>query len=84
MTSKKLERTLNLLAELLNSEIPKSASELKNRVGMYPDDLAAFRRTFDRDKNALRDMGIPLELAPVPGTNPPVEGYFYKQKLLLS
>ena len=76
MTSKKLERTLNLLAELLNSEIPKSASELKNRVGMYPDDLAAFRRTFDRDKNALRDMGIPLELALVPGTNPPVEGYF--------
>jgi len=76
MTSKKLERTLNLLAELLNSESPKSASELKARVGMYPDDLAAFRRTFDRDKNALRDMGVPLELAPVPGTNPPVEGYF--------
>ena len=76
MTSKKLERTLNLLAELLNAETPKSASELKTRVGMYPDDLAAFRRTFDRDKNALRDMGVPLELAPVPGTNPPVEGYF--------
>ncbi|MBF82045.1 MAG: hypothetical protein CL522_01365 [Actinobacteria bacterium] len=76
MTSKKLERTLNLLAELLNAEAPKSASELKTRIGMYPDDLAAFRRTFDRDKNALRDMGVPLELAPVPGTNPPVEGYF--------
>tara|TARA_B100000131_G_scaffold315197_1_gene353232 strand:+ start:2172 stop:3107 length:936 start_codon:yes stop_codon:yes gene_type:complete len=76
MTSKKLERTLNLLAELLNSDIPKSASELKSRVGMYPDDLAAFRRTFDRDKNALRDMGVQLELTTVPGTNPPVEGYF--------
>ena len=76
MTSKKLERTLNLLAELLNAESPKTAAELKARVGMYPDDLAAFRRTFDRDKNALRDMGVKLELAVVPGTNPPVEGYF--------
>ena len=51
MTSKKLERTLNLLAELLNAETPKSASELTTRVGMYPDDLAAIRRTFERDKN---------------------------------
>ena len=76
MTSKKLERTLNLLAELLNAESPKTAAELKARVGMYPDDLAAFRRTFDRDKNALRDMGVKLELTVVPGTNPPVEGYF--------
>jgi len=76
MTSKKLERTLNLLAELLNAESPKTAAELKARVGMYPDDLAAFRRTFDRDKNALRDMGVQLELTMVPGTNPPVEGYF--------
>ena len=76
MTSKKLERTLNLLAELLNAESPKTAAELKARVGMYPDDLAAFRSTFDRDKNALRDMGVKLELTVVPGTNPPVEGYF--------
>ena len=76
MTSKKLERTLNLLAELLNAESPKTAAELKARVGMYPDDLAAFRRTFDRDKNALRDMGVQLELTMVPGTNHPVEGYF--------
>ncbi len=75
MTSRKLERTLNLLAELLNAESPKSAAELKTRVGMYPEDKAAFRRTFDRDKNALRDMGVPLEIVPVPGTNPPVDGY---------
>ena len=75
MTSRKLERTLNLLAELLNAERPKSADELKNRVGMYPEDKAAFRRTFDRDKNALRDMGVPLQILPVPGSNPPVDGY---------
>ena len=43
MTSKKLERTLNLLAELLNAETPKSASELKTRVGiclLYTSDAA--------------------------------------------
>ena len=75
MTTKKLERTLNLLAELLNAETPKSAEELRKRVGMYPEDKAAFRRTFDRDKNALRDMGVPLEIVPVLGTNPPIDGY---------
>ena len=90
MTSRKLERTLNLLAELLNAERPKSADELKKRVGMYPEDKAAFRRTFDRDKNALRDMGVPLQIFPVPGSNPPVDGYiidkseYYLNKLELT
>ena len=67
MTANKLERILNLLAELLNAEDrPRSADELRKRVGMYPLDKAAFRRTFDRDKNALRDMGVPLRVISVP------------------
>ena len=80
MTANKLERILNLLAELLNAEDrPRSADELRKRVGMYPSDKAAFRRTFDRDKNALRDMGVPLRVISVPGTNPPVDGYVVKK-----
>ena len=80
MTANKLERILNLLAELLNAEDrPRSADELRKRVGMYPLDKAAFRRTFDRDKNALRDMGVPLRVISVPGTNPPVDGYVVKK-----
>jgi predicted DNA-binding transcriptional regulator YafY len=80
MTANKLERILNLLAELLNAEDrPRSADDLRKRVGMYPSDKAAFRRTFDRDKNALRDMGVPLRIVSVPGTNPPVDGYVVKK-----
>jgi proteasome accessory factor B len=73
----RLERLLNLTAALLNASRPLSASELRELVPGYPDadDKAAFRRAFERDKDALRTMGIPLELAEVPGTDPPVEGY---------
>lgn len=73
----RLERLLNLTAALLNASRPLSAVELRELVPGYPDadDKAAFRRAFERDKDALRTMGIPLELAEVPGTDPPVEGY---------
>jgi proteasome accessory factor B len=71
----KLERLLNLTAALLETERPLSADDLRRRVPGYPDGLAAFRRTFERDKEDLREMGVPLELVPLPGTDPPVDGY---------
>ena len=39
----------------------------------YPDpaEKAAFRRAFERDKESLREMGIPLDLVDVPGADPP-------------
>ena len=71
----KLERLLNLTAALLTTPRPLAASELAERVPGYPADKTAFRRAFERDKEVLRDMGIPLEVAAVPGTDPPVDGY---------
>ena len=71
----KLERLLNLTAALLHAEIPLTAEELRDRVGGYPDTKATFRRAFERDKDDLRSMGMPLRIEPVPGVDPPVDGY---------
>lgn len=71
----KLERLLNLTAALLATERPLTAEELRARVPGYPEDLASFRRAFERDKESLRAMGLPLQAEPIPGRMPPVEGY---------
>lgn len=71
----KLERLLNLTAALLETERPLTAEEIRERVPGYPDNLASFRRAFERDKEDLREMGVPIRLLPVEGTDPPVDGY---------
>ncbi|HEY8526130.1 MAG TPA: WYL domain-containing protein [Acidimicrobiales bacterium] len=75
MSAAKLERLLNLTALLLATPRPLTAQEIRERIDAYPADLAAFRRAFERDKDALRAMGFPLEVAEVPGTAQPVDGY---------
>ncbi|MDY7106338.1 MAG: WYL domain-containing protein [Actinomycetota bacterium] len=71
----KLERLLNLTAALLDTERPLTAEELRVRVPGYPEAGPSFRRAFERDKDDLRELGIPLRLEPVPGTDPPIDGY---------
>lgn len=71
----KLERLLNLTAVLLNTERPLAADELRQMVEGYPAADASFRRTFERDKDDLRVLGIPLRVEKVPATQPPVDGY---------
>ncbi len=71
----KLERLLNLLAALLATERHLSADELRERLEGYPEAADSWRRTFERDKDELRRMGVPLDTANVPGTNPPIAGY---------
>lgn len=71
----KLERLLNLTMTLLSTERPLRAEEIRERVLGYPDKLESFRRAFERDKDDLREMGIPIQLVPVDGTDPPAEGY---------
>jgi proteasome accessory factor B len=57
-----LERLLNLLAFLLTAGRSVSAEEIRQTVAGYdPDADEAFRRMFERDKDLLRRMGIPLE-----------------------
>ena len=71
----KLERLLNLTAALLNTERLLPASEIASKVAGYASGKEAFRRTFERDKSELRQMGIPITTGIVPGSDPPVEGY---------
>jgi proteasome accessory factor B len=74
----RVERLLNLTAALLTASRPLTRAELRERVPGYPpgnDDRGAFRRAFERDKDALREMGIPVVVREVPGTDPPIEGY---------
>lgn len=75
MSVAKLERLLNLTALLLDTPRPLSAEQIREQLAVYADDKAAFRRAFERDKDELRQMGIPIVVEPVPGTDPPVDGY---------
>jgi proteasome accessory factor B len=75
MSAAKLERLLNLTALLLDAARPVPADELRQQVPGYPQERTAFRRAFERDKDELRMMGIPLVVEKVPATNPPVDGY---------
>src|SRR5437763_15952135 len=74
-SSEKLERLLNLTAALLETPRPLSAAEVARRVYGYPEDKSAFRRTFERDKEDLREMGVPVVISEIPGTDPPESGY---------
>jgi proteasome accessory factor B len=76
--SDKLERLLNLTAALLETRLPLTAEEIRARVPGYPgpdERDETFRRAFERDKDDLREMGIPLNTEPVPGRIPEIDGY---------
>lgn len=75
MSAPKLERLMNLVAALLHTRVPIAASALQERVGGYSEDPVAFHRQFSRDKEDLREMGVPIKVEPVPYSAPPVEGY---------
>ena len=57
----RIERLINLSAALLSAERPLRAEELRERIAGYPEEKASFRRQFERDKEALRELGLPLE-----------------------
>lgn len=60
-----LERLLNLLAFLLTSDRPVTSEEIRFTVAGYAQESdEAFRRMFERDKDLLRSMGIPIEVRP--------------------
>ena len=57
----RLERLVNLTATLLDTRRPLTLEELAQRVEpRYPDDKAARRRQFERDKETLRELGVPI------------------------
>ncbi|HEX6301925.1 MAG TPA: WYL domain-containing protein [Acidimicrobiia bacterium] len=58
-----VERVLNLLIYLLESPTPVTSNDVRNTVHGYADQSdEAFHRMFERDKNVLRRLGVPLKL----------------------
>lgn len=54
------ERVLDLLIALLNTRTRMSKQQIRQAVKGYHGDDSAFERTFERDKELLRNLGIPL------------------------
>ncbi len=71
----KVERLLNLTAVLLETRIPITADDLREMVEGYPPAGPSFHRAFERDKDDLRTLGIPLVVESVAHTDPPLMGY---------
>lgn len=61
-----VERVLNLLIYLLESPTPVTADEIRFTVQGYGDQTDdAFHRMFERDKDVLRKLGVPLKRQPL-------------------
>ncbi len=61
MSKQKTERLLSLVVCLLSSRRYLTAGQIRAAVPGYPDSFEAFKRMFERDKDELRELGIPLE-----------------------
>ena len=60
-----VERLVNLVALLLEARRPLTFSDIRAVLPAYQqDDVAAAKRMFERDKDVLRETGIPVELVP--------------------
>lgn len=60
-----LERLINLVALLLETNRPLTFEEIRKALGAYDqDDRDSAKRQFERDKDVLRRVGIPVEVAP--------------------
>jgi proteasome accessory factor B len=76
MATSKVERLVNLVIALLSTRGYITAEKIRSSVAGYSDSptVEAFSRMFERDKNELRDLGIPLEVGRVSAMDP-TEGY---------
>ena len=76
MATSKVERLVNLVIALLSTRGYISAEKIRSSVAGYSDSASAeaFSRMFERDKNELRDLGIPLEVGRASALDP-TEGY---------
>ncbi|HUY52190.1 MAG TPA: WYL domain-containing protein [Streptosporangiaceae bacterium] len=69
MSRRKTERLLGLVVCLLSSQRYLTAIQIRDAVPGYPESFEAFKRMFERDKEELRELGIPLET----GANSPLD-----------
>jgi predicted DNA-binding transcriptional regulator YafY len=64
----RVERLTNLLALLLETVEPLSLVQIAGElVGQYPESQTARRAAFERDKAALREIGVPIDQEIVAG-----------------
>src|SRR3990172_5213050 len=58
-----LERLINLVALLLETRRPLTFDQIREKLPAYGhEDPASAKRMFERDKDLLRDNGIPVEV----------------------
>lgn len=68
VAARRTERLLNLVICLLSTRRYLSKEEIRRSVEGYSEGQEAFERAFERDKEELRELGIPLEI----GSNDPL------------
>ena len=79
MSKRKTERLLGLVVCLLSTRRYLTAEQIRAAVPGYPEQDELFKRMFERDKEDLRDLGVPLET----GVNHPFDddpGYRIRQQ----
>ena len=69
MSRQKTERLLSLVVCLLSARRYLTAGQIRDAVPGYPATFDAFKRMFERDKDELRELGIPLETGTNPGSD---------------
>jgi predicted DNA-binding transcriptional regulator YafY len=73
---RRIERLINLIAALLDTRRPLTAEEIRTSISGYDSPTQeAFRRSFERDKKDLRDMGIPIETVKLGAFEDEGDGY---------
>lgn len=65
MSQRRIERLLNLVFVLASATKPITRDSIRARVPGYSDSQAAFERMFERDKEELRMLGVPVDTRPV-------------------
>ena len=79
MSKRKTERLLGLVVCLLSTRRYLTAEQIRAAVPGYPEQDDLFKRMFERDKEDLRELGVPLET----GVNHPFDedpGYRIRQQ----
>ena len=71
----RLERLVNLVAALIDTDRPLTRADIRERIDGYSDDPEAFRRNFERDKELLRNLGLPLSTEAVGPSGAEETGY---------
>lgn len=73
----RVERLTNLLALLLETTQPLTLLEIAGEMdGQYPDKESTRRASFERDKAALREIGVPIETTVLTGHRAGVSAYW--------